>query len=98
MTEIIQVQHLYKRFSDLTAVDGISFSVRAGEFFGILGPNGAGKTTTIRRHSVPRKGQIVDLPWANGRYWRRSFYRPCRVPSILLRNVRARNGNGYHKG
>jgi len=30
------------------AVDGISFSVAAGEFFGILGPNGAGKTTTIK--------------------------------------------------
>jgi ABC-2 type transport system ATP-binding protein len=31
-----------------TAVNGISFSVRAGEFFGFLGPNGAGKTTTMR--------------------------------------------------
>ena len=31
----------------LRAVDGISFEVRAGEFFGFLGPNGAGKTTTL---------------------------------------------------
>ncbi len=31
----------------LQAVDGISFAVRAGEFFGFLGPNGAGKTTTL---------------------------------------------------
>jgi ABC-2 type transport system ATP-binding protein len=33
--------------AELNAVDGISFSVRAGELFALLGPNGAGKTTTI---------------------------------------------------
>ena len=43
----IAVQDLVKRFGSLTAVDGISFDVRAGEVFGILGPNGAGKTTTL---------------------------------------------------
>lgn len=36
-----------KRYEGFTAVDGISFSVQAGDFFGFLGPNGAGKTTTI---------------------------------------------------
>ena len=29
------------------AVDGVTFDVEQGEFFGILGPNGAGKTTTL---------------------------------------------------
>src|SRR3954451_8367244 len=43
----IQVEGLVKRYGDLTAVDGVSFEVRRGEFFGILGPNGAGKTTTL---------------------------------------------------
>jgi len=43
----IQVLDLVKRFGNLTAVDGISFSVASGEVFGFLGPNGAGKTTTI---------------------------------------------------
>jgi len=45
--EIIAVHNLYKSFGSVRAVDGISFSVRAGEVFGFLGPNGAGKTTTI---------------------------------------------------
>jgi ABC-2 type transport system ATP-binding protein len=44
---LIEVTELTKRFGNVTAVDGISFSVRQGELFGFLGPNGAGKTTTI---------------------------------------------------
>jgi len=43
----IVVEGLRKRFADVEAVGGISFSVRRGELFGFLGPNGAGKTTTI---------------------------------------------------
>ncbi len=43
----IEVHDLVKKYGNVTAVDGISFSVAAGEVFGFLGPNGAGKTTTI---------------------------------------------------
>ena len=43
----VEVGDLTKRFDNLTAVDGISFSIMQGEVFGLLGPNGAGKTTTI---------------------------------------------------
>jgi lipooligosaccharide transport system ATP-binding protein len=48
MPDMIVARDLLKRYGDLTAVDGISFTVEAGECFGFLGPNGAGKTTTIR--------------------------------------------------
>src|SRR5437660_7475226 len=45
---MIRVQNLVKTFGAITAVDNISFDVRAGEIFAFLGPNGAGKTTTIQ--------------------------------------------------
>jgi ABC-2 type transport system ATP-binding protein len=47
MSETIVLHEVTRRFDDLVAVDGLSFSVQKGEIFGLLGPNGAGKTTTI---------------------------------------------------
>ena len=47
MDYTIVVENLCKRYGDVQAVDGLSFTVESGEFFGILGPNGAGKTTTM---------------------------------------------------
>lgn len=44
----VVARRLTKRFGSLTAVDGISFTIRQGECFGFLGPNGAGKTSTMR--------------------------------------------------
>jgi ABC-2 type transport system ATP-binding protein len=43
----ISVRDLRKSYGDVAAVDGVSFDVEPGEFFGILGPNGAGKTTAL---------------------------------------------------
>lgn len=45
---VITAENLTKRYGDVTAVDGISFRVPAGEAFGLLGPNGAGKSTTMK--------------------------------------------------
>jgi ABC-2 type transport system ATP-binding protein len=45
---VIEVDRLVKRFGAVTAVDGLTFTVRPGHVTGFLGPNGAGKTTTMR--------------------------------------------------
>src|SRR5262245_19130815 len=44
---VLRVENLIKRYGDVEAVRGVSFSVSEGEVFGLLGPNGAGKTSTI---------------------------------------------------
>jgi len=69
MPPTIEVTELRKHYGDVRAVDGVSFEVQDGEFFGILGPNGAGKTTTlelIEGLRQPDSGRITVLgenPW-----------------------------------
>ena len=45
---MIDVQNIVKAYDSVRAVDGVGFSAKPGEIFGLIGPNGAGKTTTIR--------------------------------------------------
>jgi len=52
---MVEVKDLKKRYGDKQAVNGISFSVKKGEIFGILGPNGAGKTTTLEMMETLRE-------------------------------------------
>lgn len=47
MSNLIQIEHLSKRFGQVQAVDDLSFRVKEGELFAFLGVNGAGKSTTI---------------------------------------------------
>ncbi|RLP96811.1 ABC transporter ATP-binding protein [Micromonospora sp. CV4] len=61
---VIEVTSLHKRYGDLVAVDDVSFTVAAGEIFGVLGPNGAGKTTTVECVAglrVPDRGGVSVL-------------------------------------
>jgi lipooligosaccharide transport system ATP-binding protein len=61
---ILEARELVKRFGDLTAVKGVSFSIERGESFGFLGPNGAGKTSTMRMISAvsqPTSGALSIL-------------------------------------
>lgn len=44
----LEIKNLKKAYKGKLAVDGVSFSIEKGEFYGFLGPNGAGKTTTIK--------------------------------------------------
>jgi len=59
--DILRVENLSIRFGGLKAVDGLSFSVRQGEIFGLIGPNGAGKTTVfncITQFYKPDQGAV----------------------------------------
>ena len=62
---LLEVRSLSRSFGKVKAVDGISFTVEAGQVFGFIGPNGAGKTTTMRILAT------LDLPdtgdaWVDG--------------------------------
>jgi len=69
MTLTISVNGLHKSYGDVHAVDGATFDVDHGEFFGILGPNGAGKTTTLEILEGLREADSGDVtvlgrpPW-----------------------------------
>src|SRR3954470_20895574 len=69
MTDAVIVADIHKSYGALNAVDGVSFTVAEGEFFGILGPNGAGKTTTleiVEGLREPDSGTVALLgerPW-----------------------------------
>lgn len=59
--EILRVEGLYKAFPGVVALDGVDFSLRAGEVHVVLGENGAGKSTLIKMLSGayhPDKGRI----------------------------------------
>ena len=48
MSVAIDIDKVVKRYGDTTVIDGLSLSIRAGEFFTLLGPSGCGKTTLLR--------------------------------------------------
>jgi ABC-2 type transport system ATP-binding protein len=65
VNSIIEVSNLEKKYGDINAVNGVSFSVEQGEVFGILGPNGAGKTTTVEIIEGLRKPNAGSIKVCN---------------------------------
>ncbi|MEY3288467.1 MAG: hypothetical protein RLZZ419_709 [Pseudomonadota bacterium] len=62
MANLITVDHLYRYYGKVCAVNDVSFTLAKGEVLGFLGPNGAGKTTTMQMLSgnlAPSSGQII---------------------------------------
>lgn len=62
MSALLTTDSLTKRFGGLTAVDGVSLTVRKGEVLGLLGPNGSGKTTLMNLISgalKPSEGRLL---------------------------------------
>ena len=68
---LLELRGLTRRYGTVIALDGLSFSVPAGQVVGFLGPNGAGKTTTMRAifgltdldsGEVRWNGAIIDQP------------------------------------
>jgi ABC-2 type transport system ATP-binding protein len=62
MSNILEAQHVVKRYAEHTALNDVSIQVPQGSIFGLLGPNGAGKTSLIRiinQITAPDEGQII---------------------------------------
>jgi len=96
MTPVIEVSGLKKtyrgalRTSRITALDGIDFTVGAGEMFGLLGPNGAGKTTTVKilldlTRATGGQARLAGLPTGNPESRRSVGYLPegHKIPGYL---------------
>ena len=61
MPAAVSIETVHKRYRQVHALQGVSFSVQQGEFFGLLGPNGAGKSTLINIMAgltLPNEGQV----------------------------------------
>lgn len=57
----VEARSVVKVFGNIRALDGLSFTVKSGEIFGLIGPNGAGKTTALRIIStliLPTSGEV----------------------------------------
>jgi ABC-2 type transport system ATP-binding protein len=87
---VVQARSLTKRYGEVVAVDGLSFSLRSGTVTGLLGPNGSGKTTTLRLLlglAAPTAGEALVF----GRRYRELDDPARRVGAVL-------ESNDFHPG
>ena len=92
---VLTVDHIYKSFDDIQAVQDLNLELSEGVIFGLLGPNGAGKTTTIRMIMdiiIPDKGEIRLFEKPNSQALRnnvgylpeeRGLYRKMKIGDLL---------------
>ena len=86
---LLDVDNIVLRFGGVTAIDGVSFSVRPQELFAVIGPNGAGKTSVFNSISQVYRPQEGDIPLGGQRRsaatslgvhepsWTGKLNRPC---------------------
>jgi ABC-2 type transport system ATP-binding protein len=87
---VVMVHSLTKRYGEVVALDGVTFSLRAGTVTGFLGPNGAGKTTALRLLlglAEPAAGEALVF----GRRYRELDQPARRVGAVL-------ESNDFHPG
>jgi ABC-2 type transport system ATP-binding protein len=102
---MITVEHLTKRFGDVTAVDDLSFEAKPGVVTGFLGPNGSGKSTTMRvilglDRATSGKATINGVPYAHlkapltevGALLDAKFVHPGRSARNHLKSLAVSNG------
>ncbi|MDR2692115.1 MAG: ABC transporter ATP-binding protein [Dysgonamonadaceae bacterium] len=83
----IEVNHVFKSFKQVRAVNGISFHIRPGEFVGLLGPNGAGKTTMVEMMEGlknPDSGEIL----IQGKTWKKHEAELREITGLSLQETR----------
>ena len=83
----IEVKNIYKSFKDVKAVNGISFTIPAGQFVAVLGPNGAGKTTLVEMMEglrTPDKGEI----FLQGKTWKNNEKELRKIIGLSLQEMR----------
>jgi lipooligosaccharide transport system ATP-binding protein len=81
----ISLRGVYKRFGEITAVDGLDLEVPTGVCFGLLGPNGAGKSTTMRMltaQALADQGEIEVLGYTLPRQSKQSRLEMGVVPQL----------------
>jgi len=108
---VLKLDHVYKSFKEIHAVDDLSLELPEGVIFGLLGPNGAGKTTAIRMIMeiiIPDKGQIYLLNQPNSQKLRdkvgylpeeRGLYRKMKVKELLsfMAELKGMKSSAAHK-